>query len=264
MRRVSEPSALLDRYHLKRDPTDRDELILRFLPLARHLARRYTTRVEGDDLEQVAVIGLIKAIDRFDPGRGIAFSSFAVPTIVGELKRYFRDHGWSVRVPRELQELALRVERAAERLTSELGRSPTVEELAARCGATLEQVLEARGTATAHHALSLDRLSHEDDDEGPARLVGREDSGFRLAEQSADLERLLSTLSDRSQTVLRLRFQEDLVQREIAARMGLSQMQVSRLIASAIRHLQEQHGGRPVPAVPEGAPAAAPPRRRLH
>jgi RNA polymerase sigma-B factor len=245
MRRAAEPSALLRRYHLQRDPADRDELVMRFLPLARHLARRYATGPELEDLDQVACIGLIKAVDRFDPGRGIAFSSFAVPTILGELKRYFRDHGWSVRVPRDVQDLVRRVERAAERLTAELGRSPTIEELAASCGATSEQVLEARGTATAHRAISLDGLVHEDDDEGPARLVGHEDAGYSTAEQSADLERLLSTLSDRERTVLRLRFQEDLVQREIAERVGLSQMQVSRVIANAIRRLQEEHGSQP-------------------
>jgi RNA polymerase sigma-B factor len=243
--RAREEARLFARYQRTGDQAARAELVERFLPLARHLANRYRDRAEYDDLFQVASYALVKAIDRYDLDRGLAFSSFAVPTILGELKRYFRDHGWSVRVPRDVQDLVRRVERAAERLTAELGRSPTIEELAASCGATSEQVLEARGTATAHRAISLDGLVHEDDDEGPARLVGHEDAGYSTAEQSADLERLLSTLSDRERTVLRLRFQEDLVQREIAERVGLSQMQVSRVIANAIRRLQEEHGSQP-------------------
>jgi len=206
-------------------------------------------------VQQVAMIGLIKAVDRFDPTRGIAFSSFAVPTILGELKRHFRDRGWSVRVPREVQELTLRIERITERLTGELGRSPTVDEIAAASGASPEKVLEARGTITAHHPISLHGLAREDDEEGAARLVGHEDPGYGRAEQRADLDKLLSTLSEREQTVLRLRFHEDLLQREIAERMGLSQMHVSRLIANAIATLQATRPSRESDA--DAAPSSA-------
>jgi RNA polymerase sigma-B factor len=234
---------LLERYHQERNPADRDALVVRFLPLALHLAHRYRGGVDDDDLEQVASVGLIKALDRFDPTRGIAFSSFAVPTILGELKRYFRDHGWSVRVPRDLQDLATRVDRVSERLTAELGRSPTVDELADRCGASAEQVLEARATVTAHRPDSLDRPLHDDDDDDGTRaqLVAQHDPGYARAELGADLDLMLAELPARERTVLRLRFQEDLLQREIAARMGLSQMHVSRLINRAIDTLRAQH-----------------------
>ncbi len=220
------------------------------MPLAQHLARRYSTRSEDDDVLQVAAIGLIKAVDRFDPDRGIAFSTFAVPTILGEIKRHFRDLGWSVRVPRRLQELALRVQRATEDLSAQLGRSPTVDELAVACGAPAEQVLEARATGTAHHPVPLDGLADDDEDDGPPRqLVGEEDPGYGRAEQSADLERLLMRLDERERVVLRLRFQEDLIQREIAQRLSISQMQVSRIISHAITVLQQPaRGERGLPA----------------
>jgi RNA polymerase sigma-B factor len=232
-------SALLQRYHDAREPADRDALVERFLPLARHLASRYSAGADRDDLDQVAAIGLIKSIDRFDPSRGIAFSSFAVPTILGELKRHFRDLGWSVRVPRSLQELANRVAGAVEELSSELGRTPTTQEIAGRCGVSVEQVLEARATVTAHRPISLDQPSREDDDEPGPQLIGHEDGGYAEVERAADLDRLLSRLPEREQLVLRMRFHEDLVQRDIAERMGISQMQVSRLITHAIDTLAE-------------------------
>src|SRR5215216_571981 len=150
--------ALLERYHAHRDARDREALVERYLPLARHLSRRYRMGGEAEDLEQVASIGLLKAIDRYDPGRGIAFTSYAVPTILGELKRYFRDLGWMVRVPRALQELGQKVHVAADELVTELGRAPTVVELARRCDATVERVLEARELSTAHRTISLDAL----------------------------------------------------------------------------------------------------------
>jgi RNA polymerase sigma-B factor len=164
-RRRDDPTWLFERYRREGARADRDEIVARHMPLAQHLARRYSTRSENDDVLQVAAIGLIKAVDRFDPHRGIAFSTFAVPTILGEIKRHFRDFGWSVRVPRPLQDLALRVQRATEELTAQLGRSPTVDELADACGAPAEQVLEARATGTAHHAISLDALAQDDDGE---------------------------------------------------------------------------------------------------
>ncbi len=213
----------------------------RFLPLARQLARRYQRGSEPlDDLIQVASLGLLKAIDRFEPDRPTAFSSFAVPTILGELKRHFRDRGWSVRVPRDLQELSVRVERVAEELSSELSRAPTPAEIASHIGATTEQVLEAREAVGAYRAVSLDRP--RDDDEGGDGItesMGVEDPGFRIAEDAATVERLMDVLSDREREVLRLRFEEDLTQSEIGARIGVSQMHVSRLIRQAVARLRE-------------------------
>ena len=213
----------------------------RFLPLARQLARRYQRGSEPlDDLIQVASLGLLKAIDRFDPDRPSAFSSFAVPTILGELKRHFRDRGWSVRVPRDLQEMAVRVERVAEELSRSLGRAPTPDEIAHHVGATTEQVLEAREAAGAYRAVSLDRPRDDDEDDGIADSMGIEDPGFRLAEAAATVERLMGVLSDREREVLRLRFEEDLTQSEIGARVGVSQMHVSRLIRQAVARLREE------------------------
>jgi len=227
------------RYRERRDPATREELATRYLPLARHLARRYSSRGELDDLQQVASIALLKAIERFDPDRGLAFTTFAVPTILGELKRYFRDHGWMVRVPRDVQELKLRLDNITEGLTSELGRSPTPGELADRAGATVEQVLEALAANTAHYPDSLDRPVTEDGDEMIELVGAREDPGFARAENAALVDRLLDTLSERERHILRLRFEEELTQAEIGARLGLSQMQISRLIRKSIGVLQE-------------------------
>ena len=228
--------------HHHGDAEAREELVQRFLPLARQLARRYQRGGEPlDDLVQVASLGLLKAIDRFDPSREVAFSSFAVPTILGELKRHFRDKGWSVRVPRDLQEMAVRVERVSEDLSRQGGRAPTLAEIAEEIGITTEQVLEAREAAGAYRAISLDR-PREDDEEGEGGLgdaMGEEDPGFRLAEDAATVERLMAVLSDREREVLRLRFEEDLTQSQIGERVGVSQMHVSRLIRQSIAHLRE-------------------------
>jgi RNA polymerase sigma-B factor len=238
--RAREDRRLLERYHTHGDRAAREALVQRFLPLARQLARRYQRGGEPlDDLIQVASLGLLKAIDRFEPDRPTAFTSFAVPTILGELKRHFRDRGWSVRVPRDLQELAVRVERVAEELAVGLGRAPTPAEIATHIGVTTEQVLEAREAAGAYRAVSLDRpRDDEEEGEGIADAMGAEDPGFRLAEDAATVERLLSVLSEREREVLRLRFEEDLTQSEIGARIGVSQMHVSRLIRQAVARLR--------------------------
>jgi RNA polymerase sigma-B factor len=231
--------ALLERAH-RGDQDAREQLVQRFLPLARQLARRYQRGGEAlDDLIQVASLGLLKAIDRFDPARTTAFSSFAVPTILGELKRHFRDKGWSVRVPRDLQELAVKLEPTTEALSREIGRVPTTAELAERLGVTAEQLLEAREAASAYRAVSLDR-PREDDDEGDGigAAFGVEDSGFSEAEDAATVEHLMRALTDREREVLRLRFAEDLTQAEIGTRIGVSQMHVSRIIRQAIAQLQ--------------------------
>jgi RNA polymerase sigma-B factor len=239
--RTREDRRLLERYHRDGDPAAREALVERFLPLARQLARRYQRGGEPlDDLIQVASLGLLKAIDRFEPDRPSAFSSFAVPTILGELKRHFRDRGWSVRVPRDLQEMAVRVERVTEELSRSLGRAPTAGEIGEHIGATTEHVLEAREAAGAYRAFSLDRPRDDDEDgEGVGESMGVEDPGFGLVEDAATVQRLMAALGEREREVLRLRFEEDLTQAEIGERVGVSQMHVSRLIRQAVTRLRE-------------------------
>jgi RNA polymerase sigma-B factor len=224
------------------DQAAREQLVERYLPLARQLARRYQRADEPlDDLIQVASLGLIKAIDRFDTDRPVVFSSYAVPTILGELKRHFRDRTWSVRVPRDLQEMALRVDRTVTNLSLKLHRSPSVSEIAEAVGATEEQVLEALEAAGAYRASSLDApRAHQEDDAGEsvADAFGTEEEGFDRAEERATLGPLMQRISARERTVLQLRFGEDLTQAEIGKRIGVSQMQVSRLIRQALTRLR--------------------------
>jgi RNA polymerase sigma-B factor len=234
-------AALLERYHAEREPWVRDELATRFLPLALSLSRRYHTPKDREDLDQVASLALLKALERFDPARGIAFSTFAVPTIAGELKRYFRDCGWMVRVPRSLKELSARVDVAIEQLTRQLGRPPTVAELAEHCETTAENVLEARAASSAHFPDSLD-TPIDDVAEAATRIdtIAAAEPGYARAEHAADLDRMLAELPARQAAILRFRFQEDLTQAEIAERVGVSQMQVSRLIRQAIDELRRR------------------------
>jgi RNA polymerase sigma-B factor len=233
---------LFERYSDDHDPVDRDAIVERFLPLARQLAARYQRPEEPfDDVFQVACFGLIKAVDRFDPDRGVAFSSYAVPTIMGEIKRHFRDRTWAVRVPRDLQDLALRVDRVAAELTREIGRAPTVEEVAACIDGTEEDVLEAMQASSAYRATSLETPRSGGDDEPGDTLgdtVGVTDDGFSQAEQRAILHALLRSLTPREREVVRLRFEEDLTQAAIGERIGVSQMQVSRVIRQAIARLR--------------------------
>jgi RNA polymerase sigma-B factor len=239
---ASHDTALFARYREHADRHARDELVARFLPLARHLARRYHSAGERDDLEQVAALGLVKAIDRFDPDRGIAFTSFAVPTISGELKRYFRDKGWAVRVPRSVQELKLRIDREQPRMTAALGRSPTARELAEKVGVTLEQVVDALGASTAHRPDSLDRPVGEDGTSAIELVGGQLDPGYAQTEAATLVGSLLETLPEREREILRLRFEADLTQAEIGERLGISQMHVSRLIRQSIMTLQAEVG----------------------
>ena len=239
--RAQEDRALFARYLDKRDPIDRDMLIERFLPLARQLARRYQRPEEPfDDLFQVACLGLVKAIDRFDLEREVAFSSYAVPTILGEIKRYFRDRTWSVRVPRDLQELALKVDRAVGDLSLDLHRQPTVEEIAEKVGADEEDVLEALEASGAYRATSLEAPRGAEDDSGDTLgdTLGTEEQGFARAEERATLAQLLRAVTPREREVLRLRFEEDLTQAEIGDRIGVSQMQVSRIIRQSLARLR--------------------------
>jgi RNA polymerase sigma-B factor len=213
----------------------------RFLPLARQLAAGYAhTNESFDDLFQVACLGLVNAVDRFDNKRDIAFSSYAVPTILGELKRYFRDKTWSVRVPRDLQELGLGIERASERLTARLGRSPTIDEVAEAVGAAREAVLEARGALGAYHADSLeDSHSGRDDDDPLLSVLGCDEAGYDGVEQRVLLDSTLGCLTLRERDVVRLRFVHDLTQTMIAEEVGISQMQVSRILRRSLDRLRE-------------------------
>jgi RNA polymerase sigma-B factor len=224
------------------DARARELLVERYLPLAHRLARRYQRAEEPlEDLVQVASLGLIKAVDRFQVDREVVFSSYAVPTILGELKRHFRDRTWSVRVPRDLQELALRVDRAVTRLSLGKRHSPSIGEIAHTVGASEEQVLEALEAAGAYRAGSLDAPrsnSGEEAGESVADTLGQDESGFRRAEERATLEPLLARISPRERVVLELRFGEDLTQAEIGERIGVSQMQVSRLIRQALSRLR--------------------------
>jgi RNA polymerase sigma-B factor len=243
-RRAAEERRLFQRYRDHGDRAARDALVERFLPLAHYLARRYRGGGDHvDDLMQVASLGLLKALERFDPDRGIAFSSFAVPTILGEIKRYFRDKGWAVRVPRELQERSMAVERLADDLERELGRTPTALQIAQRMDASVEHVLEARMASWAHHGVSLERPSGDDDEERRTLgdTLGFTDDAFRHVEDSVTFDHLLAGLTDRERMVLDLRFREDLTQAEIGERVGISQMHVSRLIRQAIEHLRAVH-----------------------
>jgi RNA polymerase sigma-B factor len=231
---------MLRRYARTRDDALLDELVARWMPLARQLARRYGRSSEPfDDLVQVASLGLVKALKGYDPDRGKAFSSYAVPTIMGELKRYFRDRTWSVRVPRSLQELAMRVDAARDRLAGAHGHSPSVAELAEAVGASEEDVLEALQAGDAYHAASLEAQRTDDEDAfSLGDLLGGPDEGFRLAEHRALLTSVIGELSDRDREILRLRFEEDMTQQQIATIIGVSQMQVSRLLRRSLATLR--------------------------
>jgi RNA polymerase sigma-B factor len=239
---VTESGELFQRWHKHGDRGARDELIERFLPLARKLARRYIPSSEPyDDLVQVASLGLVKAVERFDPDRGFAFTSFAVPTIVGELKRYFRDSGWALHVDRSAQELARKINDAEHRISATTGRSPTVSELAQYLELSEEEVLDGLQTAEAYDALSLDAPLQGDDDGTTSRLdaIGDEDERLLLVDDHATVFAAARHLPRREREILFLRFGEDLTQTEIAERVGVSQMQVSRLLRRSLRRLQE-------------------------
>jgi RNA polymerase sigma-B factor len=232
---------LFERYR-NGDRAAREALVERFLPLAFKLAARYRRGAEPlEDLRQVAAIGLLKAIDRYDPGRGTAFSSFAVPTILGELRRHFRDTGWAIRPPRDLQDLALQLDRTIDELRGTLGRTPAVTEIADHLNTTPEHVLEAHQAAAAHHVQSLETPIGDGDDRRAtlADLIGEHDAGLDAAEAAATAQHLLDRLSDRDREVMKLRFIDDLTQREIGGRLGISQMHVSRLLRQALEHLHQ-------------------------
>ncbi len=233
---------LFRRYRLEGDEDARDELITMYLNLVKYLASRFRNRGEPiDDLIQVGTIGLIKAIDRFDIDRQVEFTTYATPTIVGELKRYFRDKGWAIKVPRRLQELSFKVNQAVDALTQKNQRSPTVGEIAEYLGVTNEDVLEAMETSEAYNFVSLesDRGSDSSDTFSILEYIGKDDALMAVVDDRTTLSFALKQLSPQEQRVLYLRFFEGLTQTEIACQLEISQMQVSRLLRRTLRILRE-------------------------
>jgi RNA polymerase sigma-B factor len=232
---------LLRRWHQDGDREARRVLIERMMPLVRSLARRYAGRGETlDDLEQVGFVGLIKAVDRFDLSRELRFSTFAVPTILGEIKRHFRDRTWSVRVSRSIQELNARVTKEADRLATKLGRSPTIEELAEATQSSVEQVLEALQGAQAYSTVPLEEPVGDDDE--PVAKLGEIDQNFQRAEERVAIGHGMEALGSREQKIVALRFMAGLTQREIAEKVGISQMHVSRLLRRSLEDMADQVG----------------------
>jgi RNA polymerase sigma-B factor len=232
---------LFDRWYEGHDLRARDALIERFLPLARKLARRYSGNSEPyDDLVQVASLGLVKAVERFDPTRGFAFTSFAVPTILGELKRYFRDSAWALHVDRSAQELARRIAHARREVSRQRGRSPTVGELAEYLECSEEEVLDGLMTGEAFDTVSLDApLSGGEDADNRLEALGGEDGRLDRVDEQATVFAAAQRLPERERRILYLRFGEDLTQAEIAQRVGVSQMQVSRLLRKSVQRLRD-------------------------
>lgn len=241
--RLASEARLWARFAERRDPAIREELVRRYLPFARSLTQRYRSASESfDDLLQVASLGLVNAIDRFDPDRGVPFTAFASPTILGELKRHFRDRVWSVRVPRGLHDRLAKAEKEMEALTKELQRAPSVGEIAESLDLDQVEVLEVLEANHNRRPLSLDRPPGADDaEEAPgAEWLGREDAGFDLVEEKAAVDSALPSLDERERLVLRLRFVEDMTQSQIAERIGHSQMHVSRILRGALGKIRDQ------------------------
>lgn len=234
---------LFRQYKATGDPEVRDQLIVSHLNLVRFLASKFKNRGEPlDDLIQVGTIGLIKAIDRFDPLRGLEFTTYATPTILGEIKRHFRDKGWSVRVPRRLQELSAKVNQANDELTNELSRSPSVEEIAKRVGASVDDVLEAMESSSAYSSVPLEGGGSSDDDDAPSVIdhYATEDENLAASDDRIVLEDAIRDFSPREKDVIRMRFFEGMTQVEIAERLGISQVQVSRLLRRTLRRVQDK------------------------
>lgn len=237
---------LLREYKQTRDPYIRDRVIELNQDLVRFIARRFANRGEPlEDIEQVGFVGLIHAIDRFDPSLENEFSTFATPTIMGEIRRYFRDRSWAIRVPRRLQENLLRVHSAEQVLQGELGRLPSIEEIAAHLGLDTDDVLAALEVGPAQHTISLSAppSSSEDDSGSLADRLGFEDENLKRVEMKAVLARAMEHLSPRERRIMAMRFIDQLPQAEVAKRLGISQMHVSRLQRAAIEHLKREFGG---------------------
>jgi len=237
------PEPLLHRYRSSGDPAAREEIVVRFLPLARELARRYfRPSVPAEDLVQVASLALVKAVDRFDPERGTTFRAFAIPTILGELKRYFRDSAWALHVPRSTQEHALAVSSATEQLTNRSGRSPTVHELAGYLELSQEEVLDALQAGQAYAWTSLDAPTppsgEPSNDRNLEDVLGAEDERFELIDAKLAVADAARSLPATERRILHMRFVEELTQSEIGARLGVSQMQISRLLQRTLAQLR--------------------------
>jgi RNA polymerase sigma-B factor len=241
----------LEEYARTGDKDLRDQIVASQVGLAEYLARRFKNRGEPiEDLIQVALLGLLKAVERFDPGRGLEFSTFATPTIVGELKRHFRDKGWAVRVPRRVQELHLRMGTVVNNLSQELGRSPTIPEIAQRAEVSVDEVLEAMEAGRAYRFSSIDAPAGDDEDraQSPAAAqLGEDDTGLEEVEQRMLLSPLIASLPKREQMIIHLRFFRGMTQSEIAARLGISQMHVSRLLARSLAQLRDRAGAEAAP-----------------
>jgi RNA polymerase sigma-B factor len=256
MTTIADEVTLLECYHRDGNLEARRELVERMMPLVRHIARRYANRGEPlDDLVQVGAVGLIKAVDRFDVDRGVKLSTFAAPNIAGEIKRHFRDRGWSIRVPRDIQELNAKLTQAVDRLTVKLGRSPNIAELAEATKATEEEVLDAMQGAQSYSTVSFEEPIGEN--RTALELLGEEDEEYLTAERRVLLAGGMRALAAREQTIMRLRFFDGLTQREIAERVGISQMHVSRLIRRSLEDMRTRM------ADPDEQPREAK-RRALH
>lgn len=245
---------LLRRYHEQGDLAAREQLIEQYMSLVRSLARRYSYRGEQlEDLVQIGAIGLIKAIDRFDLGRGVELTTYATPNIIGEIKRHFRDKGWSVRVPRGLQELNVQLSRLIEQLTVQLGRSPTISELAKAASVEEEDVLEALESGRAYSSLSLSSGGGQDEDGDldPLESIGEVEHEYEVSEDRAVLEPGFRVLDERERRILHLRFFKGLTQSQIAAQVGISQMHVSRLIRRSLEKIREEIAAEEVEAPPQ-------------
>ncbi len=227
--------ALLLSYHREGDRDARERALVELMPLVRALASRYAGRGEPlEDLVQVGALGLVKAVDRFDVDRGVEFSSYAVPTIVGEIRRHFRDKAWAMHVPRRIKELSVRLSRVLDELTTELGRSPTVAELAEAAGAEEEEVIDALDSAHAYSTRSLHAPFEEGGDDSLAEKLGEEESGYRDVEDGSIVATGLDALDERERRIVELRFFDEMTQSQIAAEVGISQMHVSRLLRRAL------------------------------
>ena len=234
---------LFRRYKEEGDMDAREKLVMSHLNLVRFLANKFKNRGEPiDDLMQVGYLGLLKAIDRFDPARGLEFTTYATPTIMGEIKRHFRDKGWSVRVPRRLQELSAKVNQATDELTTELQRSPTVEEIARYLDATVDEVLEAMESSSAYSSVPLEAPGSSDSGDAPSVLdrYASEDSELAFTDDRLVIEDALAGFSPREREVIELRFVKGMTQIEIAQKLGISQVQVSRLLRRTLKKIQDK------------------------
>lgn len=244
----TDPNELILRWQRDGDSKARERLVELYSPLARSLARRYArSSVPQEDLTQIAYMGLVKAIDRFDPSRGGTLQAFAVPTILGELRRYFRDSGWGAHVPRGAKEMALKVREARDRLTNQTGRAPTANQLAEFMEVDLEEVIEGLQALRAYETAPLEAPSSEGEEEtgGVVAVLGSEDDGYKQAEDRVLLQSAIRDLDARRRSILQMRFHEELTQSQIAERIGCSQMQVSRVLSATLGELREKIAAAP-------------------